>query len=86
MTDQLDEITRTKLTQAQKRGMVPGKWSAREYVNDRRNLDPVRPRTAAELTAAQSKLAELALAAEDPAEWLSDVLSALGLHRVISQA
>jgi hypothetical protein len=84
MTDQLDHITRTKLTQGQKRGMVPGRWSQREYVNDRRNMEPVRPRPDAELRVAQSRLAELALDKNDPAAWLSDVLSALGLHRVIS--
>jgi DNA-binding TFAR19-related protein (PDSD5 family) len=86
MTEQLEQITRNKLTQGQKRGMVPGRWSQRDYVNDRRNMEPVKPRSAAELRTAQSRLSELALDKDDPAEWLSDVLSALGLHRVISQA
>lgn len=82
--DQLEQITRTKLTQNQKRGLTPGRKSNREFNNDRRNMDPVRPRAAAELIAAQQRLAELALTAEDPQAWLSDVLRALGLHRVIS--
>lgn len=84
MTDQLTAITEKKLTQSQKRGFAVAKHSNREYNNDRRNLDPVRPRPAAELRAAQTGLASLALSKENPAEWLSDVLSALGLHRVIS--
>ena len=73
-----------KMTQSEKRGFAVAKHSNREYHNDRRNLETVKPRPAAELRDAQRKLAELALAAEDPAAWLSDVLSALGLHRVIS--
>ena len=82
--DQLEQITRTKLTQNQKRGLTPGRKSNKEFVNDRRNMDPVHPRADAELVRAQRKLAELALATDNPAEWLSDVLTALGLHRVIS--
>lgn len=82
--DQLDQITRTKLTQSQKRGFAVAKHSNREFNNDRRNLDPVKPRAEAELVAAQRNLAALALLQPDPSEWLSDVLKALGLHRVIS--
>jgi hypothetical protein len=84
MTDQLTRITQTKLTQSQKRGFAVAKHSSREYNNDRRNLDPVQPRAEAELRAAQHNLASLALDKDEPAEWLTDVLSALGLHRVIS--
>lgn len=79
--DQLEKITRTKLTQKQKRGDVP---NSREYMNDRRNLEPVKVRPDAELVTAQTRLAELALSKENPQAWLSDVLKALGLHRVIS--
>lgn len=82
--DQLEKITKTKLTQNQKRGLRPGASSGKEFMNDRRNMDPVRPRADAELAVAQRRLAELALSKENPAEWLSDVLRALGLHRVIS--
>jgi hypothetical protein len=81
MTDQLVKIVQTKMTQKEKRGDAR---NSREYMNDRRNLEPVRVRAEAELAVAQSRLAELALDKENPAEWLSDVLSALGLHRVIS--
>lgn len=78
-----DQIIPNKLTQAEKRGHSTRRAS-REYHNDRRNLDPVRKRPEDELVRAQRKLAELALATDNPAEWLSDVLKALGLHRVIS--
>jgi hypothetical protein len=84
--DQLEKITSTKLTQNQKRGLRPGAHSGREFMNDRRNMDPVRPRPDAELALAQLRLAELALTKDDPSAWLSDVLGALGLHRVISAA
>lgn len=79
--DQLEKIVQTKLTQKQKRG---DSRNSREYMNDRRNLEPVRVRPDAELAAAQRRLAELALTKENPQAWLSDVLKALGLHRVIS--
>lgn len=79
--DQLEKIVQTKLTQKQKRG---DSRNSREYMNDRRNLEPVRVRPDAELVTAQHRLAELALTKENPAVWLSDVLKALGLHRVIS--
>lgn len=82
--DQLEQITRTKLTQNQKRGLAVGRRSDREFTNDRRNMEPVRPRAEAELRVAQSRLAELALGQDDPQAWLSDVLRALGLRRVIS--
>lgn len=79
--DQLEKIVQTKLTQKQKRGDTR---NSREYMNDRRNLEPVRVRPDSELAAAQRRLAELALTKENPQSWLSDVLKALGLHRVIS--
>lgn len=81
--DQLEKISR-KLTQNEKRGLKAGGQSNREFMNDRRNMDPVRVRPDAELAAAQRRLAELALTKNDPQAWLSDVLRALGLHRVIS--
>lgn len=81
--DQLEKISR-KLTQNEKRGLKAGGQSNREFMNDRRNMDPVRVRPDAELIAAQRALSEIALAKEDPQAWLSDVLRALGLHRVIS--
>lgn len=56
------------------------------FYNDRKAVGPVQPRPAAELVAAQRALSEIALAKDDPQAWLSDVLRALGLHRVISQA
>lgn len=84
MTDQLTAITQTKLTQGQKRGNLAGRHNNREFHNDRRVIDAPRPRAEAELAAAQMRLAELALDKDDPAQWLSDVLRALGLHRVIS--
>jgi hypothetical protein len=83
LTD-LADIASRKLTQSQKRGFAVAKHSNREFHNDRRVVDAPKPRTQAELVAAQRGLASLALAKEEPAEWLSDVLRALGLHRVIS--
>ena len=82
MTD-LADIPK-KLTQSQKRGFGIAKHSNREFHNDRRVVDSPKPRAEAELAAAQQRLAELALSKDDPAQWLSDVLRALGLHRVIS--
>lgn len=75
-----------KMTQSEKRGFATAKHSNREFHNDRRNIDPVRKRPAVELHAAQRKLAAMALETDSPEAWLSDVLRALGLHRVISQA
>ena len=79
----IDQYTAKKLTHNQKRGFGPGKSSSMELHNDRRAVDAPKPRLAAELVRAQLALAELALDADDPQEWLTDVLEAMGLRQRI---
>jgi len=69
-----------KLTQAQKRGIEPGKGSNWEFHNDKRNMEAPKPRSARELRNAQERLAEMALEQEDPKAWLREVLEALDLR------
>lgn len=71
----------TKLSKGDKRGLVPGSRSAREFHADKRGtaIGPVHPRPAEELATARLRLAEMALDQPDPEEWLRDVLGYLGL-------
>lgn len=79
--NQLEQITANKLTHNQKRGYAPGKASNHEYHNDRRAVETTPARQPVQLRAAQLALAEMALEAEDPAAWLTEVLRALDLCR-----
>jgi hypothetical protein len=82
--DQLERITATKLTHNQKRGYTPGKASNHEFHNDRRAVESTAPRPPAQLRNAQLVLAEIALEADDPTAWLTEVLVALDLCYVVS--
>lgn len=85
MTDQITQHIATRLTKAQKRSTKATIAEAIDIFADQ-SLPPVQPRSRTELLNAQLKLAEMALEQKTapPAEWLADVLDALGLrHEVI---
>lgn len=52
--------------------------SEKDYY-DKRSVESVPVRTQAEIHAARVRLAEVALTTPEPAEWLRDVLEAMGL-------
>lgn len=81
--DEITEYVATKLTQGQKRGYEPAKASNREFHNDRRTLDAPALRAPQEVHAAQLQLAALALEKPDSAQWLADVLEALGIREFV---
>lgn len=82
MTAEITEYLATKLTKNDKRG---GARDRNELHSDTRVMDAPLMRDAASLRSAQLKLAELALEQPDAQEWLTDVLAALGLRRLVKE-
>jgi len=76
----LEEWSRNKLTKQDKRGIIPGTSSAKEYYADKRGIEHTRRDwTEDEVRNAQVVLAEMALEMDEPEVWLREVLQTLGL-------
>ena len=78
----IENYTATKLTKSQKRATKPTIAEAIDVFADQ-SLPPVQPRRPEELRQAQLNLADMALEKATPAEWLTDVLDALGLRQEV---